>query len=131
MSTTESGARTLPALFFDAECPLCTGTARFIRTRDRRGTLRIESLQGTEGRALFTAHPALAGLDTFVWLEATTSGERTRVHSDAALAVATYLGGGWRVLGVLGRIVPGPIRDAVYRLVARHRPRHAGCALPR
>jgi predicted DCC family thiol-disulfide oxidoreductase YuxK len=40
--------------------------------------------------------------------------------------VLERLGGGWRVLARLGGLVPRPIRDAVYDLVARVRYRVFG-----
>jgi predicted DCC family thiol-disulfide oxidoreductase YuxK len=52
----------------------------------------------------------------------TASGE-LRVRSDAALHLLERLGGVWRVLGVLGRIVPRPLRDAAYDRLARVRKR--------
>jgi predicted DCC family thiol-disulfide oxidoreductase YuxK len=42
------------------------------------------------------------------------------VRSDAALRVAKYLGG-WFTLARLGALVPRPVRDRVYDLIARHR----------
>ena len=60
-----------------------------------------------------------------VWVEPAVggAGERVRVRSDAALAVAGYLGGPWRFLAALGRLIPAAFRDAVYDRVAawRHR----------
>ena len=51
----------------------------------------------------------------------------------AVLGLARYLGGLWRLLLVL-RIVPRPIRDALYDLFARYRYRWFGrldvCAVP-
>jgi predicted DCC family thiol-disulfide oxidoreductase YuxK len=47
---------------------------------------------------------------------------------------ATYLGGGWRWMARVGRLVPRKLRDAVYDLVARNRHRLARrserCLLP-
>ena len=54
-------------------------------------------------------------------------------QSDAILELAAGLGGLWRVLSWL-RIVPRPVRDALYRWIARHRYRWFGqreqCRLP-
>jgi len=59
--------------------------------------------------------------------------ERVFAHSTAALRVANYLGGSWRLLQV-ARFVPSPLRDAVYRLIARHRHRLSAngplCVIP-
>jgi len=42
-------------------------------------------------------------------------------RSAGVLHVLRRLGGPWRVLAVLSRLVPRPLRDAVYDLVARVR----------
>jgi predicted DCC family thiol-disulfide oxidoreductase YuxK len=114
----------LPALFFDDDCPLCTRSAWFIGRRDRRRTLRLVALASDEGRAVVNAHPALASVDSLIWLDRDASGDglRALTHSAAVLAVWRYLGGGWSVLAALGSLVPRPLRDGLYRIVARHRP---------
>ena len=54
--------------------------------------------------------------------------ERVRVLSDAGLAAAVYLGGGWRLAGLIGLAVPRLIGDRVYTIVARYRKRVFGPA---
>jgi predicted DCC family thiol-disulfide oxidoreductase YuxK len=41
-------------------------------------------------------------------------------RSDATLRAISRLGGTWRLANVL-RVIPRPLRDAVYGFVARHR----------
>ena len=79
-------------------------------------------MQGEAGAALMTRF-GIDPLDpeTFILVE----GERVRRNSDAGLAIAEGLGWPWRALGVL-RVVPRPLRDAVYGLVARNRYRWFG-----
>ena len=127
---TRSGA-TPPALFYDSACPMCTGSARFIRRRDRRAALRFVALASDEGRALLASDPALAGVDSMIWVDVAAPGEKpiVRTYSAAVLAVAGYLGGRWAVFGAVARLVPAPLRDLVYRWVARHRPQAEHCEL--
>ena len=47
------------------------------------------------------------------------------VKSDAAIRVASYLRGVWRLVGAI-RIIPRPIRDWMYDVVARNRYRWFG-----
>ena len=58
---------------------------------------------------------------------------RVMERFDAVLRTARYMGGVSRMLE-LTRVVPTPIRDAAYRLVARHRHRlghhHPQCLVP-
>ena len=49
-----------------------------------------------------------------------------KYRSDAALHLLHRIGGGWRRVAALGRLVPRGLRDAVYDLVARVRYRVFG-----
>jgi predicted DCC family thiol-disulfide oxidoreductase YuxK len=112
-------------LFIDGDCALCTRTAWFIDRRDKVRTLRFAALDSDEGRALRTERPALATIDSLIWVERDADGRLATVltHSDAVLAVGRYLGREWRLLASLARPIPTAWRNAVYRLVARHRSR--------
>lgn len=124
-----------PILFYDGECGLCTAGIRFILRHDRRGRLRFASLRGAHAEPLRLRHPELHGLDSMVWVEPARDGhpERIRVRSDAGLAVADYLGGWWRLFGILG-VIPRFIRDRLYDWIARNRGgilrRGAACTVP-
>ncbi len=123
-----------PVLLYDGACGLCGGTVRLVLRHDRVGTLRFAPLGGAFARAVAERHPEVRGADSVVWWEpgAPGSHERVLVRSAAALRVARYLGGAWRILLVLW-LVPRPLRDGVYDLIARHRHRLAGgaaCVVP-
>ena len=128
-STADAGAGAV--LLYDGTCGFCAASVQFVlRHERRRRTLRFATLDGTLGERARRAHPELAGVDSVIWLE----GERVLVRSEAALAVAAYLGGPWRALAALGRLVPRRLRDAAYDLIARNRYRIAGrvesCPVP-
>jgi predicted DCC family thiol-disulfide oxidoreductase YuxK len=68
-----------------------------------------------------------------IWYEPAEDGaEHLLVRSSATLAVASYLGGIWRVLGAMLRAVPRAVRDRAYDWIARHRHRFASetCVIP-
>mgnify|MGYP001810099815 CR=1 FL=1 len=111
-----------PTLLYDGLCGLCDATVQFVLARDRVGTLRFATLQGTEGAALRAAHPALAGVDSVILLDA----DGAHVRSEAALRLGRYLGGGWRWVAAVAAWVPRPVRDAGYAVVARWRYRVFG-----
>lgn len=124
-----------PVLLYDGTCGFCAESVQLVLRHDRRRTLRFASLQGAFGADVRARHPALAGADSVAWLEPASPGraERVLLRSDAALRVAGYLGG-WFHLARLAAILPRPLRDAGYDLVARHRHRLSGdgpsCLLP-
>ena len=111
-------------LLYDGTCGFCAESVQFVLRHDRaRRTLRFASLQGATGSEVRARHPELDAVDSVIWFEPDADSRRevVLVRSTAVLRVLRYLGGAWRVLGWLGAVVPRPIRDAVYDLVARHR----------
>ena len=117
-----------PLLVYDGDCAFCARSVRFILRFDRRRTVRFAARDGAHGTAVRARHPALAAVDSLLWVEGRGMNEVVRTHSDAALAAARYLGGIWAVLAALGGVVPRPVRDAVYRAIARNRHRLGGGA---
>ncbi|MFZ5875526.1 MAG: thiol-disulfide oxidoreductase DCC family protein [Nitrospirota bacterium] len=111
-----------PLVLFDGVCRLCTGTVRFVITRDRHQRFRFASMQSPLGQRLlrrFGLPPD--DLKTFVLVEA--NGHYTK--STAALRVARRMDGLWPGLYAF-ILVPRPIRDAFYDWVARNRYRWFG-----
>ena len=118
-----------PLLVYDGDCALCSRSVQFILRHDRRRrTLRFAPRDGIAGRAVRVRHPALASVDSMVWVEGEGAGEVTRIRADAVLAIAAYLGGFWRALAMVGALVPRPLRDAAYGVIARLRRRLSGGA---
>lgn len=117
-------------VLFDGVCNLCNASVQFIVRRDPTGRFRFASLQSEAGRRLLEEHRLPTDeLSTVV----VVADGRAYTRSDAALRVARGLGGAWPALAAL-RLVPRPLRDAVYGLVARNRYRWFGrreaCMLP-
>jgi predicted DCC family thiol-disulfide oxidoreductase YuxK len=123
-----------PVLFYDGECGVCSRSVDLVLRHDRRGELRFASLRGAFGAALLARHPELVGVDSLFWVESAPPGDGERVldRSEAVLAVARYLGGGWRAAAVL-RVIPRSLRDAGYSWFARRRRRFGrspACRVP-
>jgi predicted DCC family thiol-disulfide oxidoreductase YuxK len=117
-------------VLFDGVCNLCNGSVTFIIKRDPERRLRFAALQSDSGRALLgkVGLPRDA-LDTLVLVE----GGRAYTRSTAALRIARRLSGLWPLFyGLI--VVPRPLRDLLYRAVARNRYRWFGkrdtCMLP-
>lgn len=119
-----------PIVLFDGVCNLCNGSVQFILKRDPRGRFRFASLQSEAGRRLMTEH----GLDPDALSSVVVIEDgRAWQESSAALRIARHLPGGWKLLRIFA-VIPRPLRDAVYRLIARNRYRWFGktetCWLP-
>jgi predicted DCC family thiol-disulfide oxidoreductase YuxK len=117
-------------VLFDGVCNLCSRSVTFIIEHERESTLRFASVQSRAGAQLMRRHGLdPANITTFALILDNVAYTR----SDAALRIARRLRGPWRLLTAL-RIVPRPVRDFAYDLVARNRYRWFGrresCMVP-
>jgi predicted DCC family thiol-disulfide oxidoreductase YuxK len=117
-------------LIFDGVCNLCAHSVRFVLEHEADRTLRFTPLQSQAGARLmreFGFDPAEA--KTFVLI----ADGRPYVKSDAAIRLSRYLAGAWKMLAVI-KVVPRPMRDWAYDVVARNRYRWFGrfdaCMVP-
>ena len=113
-----------PVLLYDGDCGFCSSVVHFVLEHERTDTLCFAALKSPAAGRMLNKDNELSGIDSVVWVDRDDSGapEKILVRSAAALRLARYLGGGWRVLAVFW-IVPRPARDFVYDLIARHRHR--------
>lgn len=109
-------------VLYDGVCNLCARTVRFIIQRDPAGYFCFASIQSTVGKVLMQKY---LGSATEVGSVVLIANEKAYVRSDAALLILRHLSGAWRFLSYL-MIVPRPLRDLVYRLIARYRYRLFG-----
>jgi predicted DCC family thiol-disulfide oxidoreductase YuxK len=112
-----------PVLLFDGVCNLCNAGVAFIVRRDPRGRFRFAPLQSEVARRLLQA----AGVDADDVPDSMIVVEEGRVYdrSAAALRIARALRWPWPALSALW-LVPRPVRDWLYRLIARNRYRWFG-----
>ena len=104
-------------IVFDGFCHVCTGGVRFVLRHPLDPPFELVPMQSERGRALLATH----GIDpedptTFLVLD----DSKVMTESDGSLHVMAALGGIWR-LTAAGRIVPKPVRDWLYRVLARNR----------
>ena len=116
-------------ILFDGTCAFCERSVRFIATRDS-GYFKFGASQNPEGVALLAKYGTRR--------EATRSlilieDNEISLRSTAVLRIARRMTAPWRWAAVF-LLVPRPIRDAVYRVVAAIRHRIAGqsnaCEIP-
>lgn len=120
-------------LLYDGHCPLCNDVVRFVLKHDKLGTMRFASQQSEVGRDVAARRPGLISGISVALVVARRGGEEILLRSNAVLAIAAYLGAPWSWLQVF-RVIPRPLRDLAYNIVAKTRYRVFGrydtCPLP-
>lgn len=122
-------------LLYDGVCGLCNRLVQFLLQRDNHDRLRFASLQSAFATELLQRHGIDSlDLDTVhVVVGDGTEEEKVLSRSDAIIHALNRLGGVWSVF-VAGKILPRPLRDALYKLVATNRYRFFGkydtCLMP-
>jgi predicted DCC family thiol-disulfide oxidoreductase YuxK len=117
-------------VFFDGVCNLCNGAVQFLNQRDPKGVFQYAALQSQAARTHLPAPPAgEAWPDSIIVVD----DGKAFVKSDAVLRIARRMRWPWRAL-VAGRLLPRPVRDALYDAVATRRYRWFGrrdvCMIP-
>lgn len=116
-------------ILFDGICNFCNNSVRFIIERDPRGSYRFASLQSKIGQELLCKHNIPETTDSFVLIDE----PQAYIESTAALKVCSNLKWPWKIFSVF-LLIPKPLRDSIYRVVARNRYRWFGvkesCTLP-
>ena len=123
-------SKTHPILLFDGVCNLCNSSVQFVIKRDPKSKFRFAALQSEEGKQLLEYYNLpVEDIFSVILIE----GEKVYTRSTAALRMLKHLGGGWSLFYFF-IIIPRPIRDIVYKFIARNRYKWFGqkdsCMIP-
>lgn len=120
-----------PILFFDGLCNLCNQFVQTVIKRDKKARFRFASLQSDTGLEMLRHIRREKGYipDSLVLLYK----GQVYIKSSAAIKTASLLKGGLSLL-TIGYILPRPIRDVIYDMVAKYRYKWFGkrneCMIP-
>ena len=115
---------------FDGECAFCNRWVDFLLRFDRRDIFRFTARQSQSGAA-FSLQAGLpeGGVGSIIVAE----GGHVLLRSNAVIRMLTLLGPPFSFAAIF-RIIPAPLRDAVYDFIARNRTKWFGrtqaCRLP-
>ena len=108
-------------MFFDGVCNLCDGFVNFLADHDPQENIKFGAIQ--RHKDLLEKHNAgqyaeggAEELSTMVFIQ----GDQVHVRSSAALRALAMMESPWRMLSVF-ILIPTPLRDLGYKLVARYR----------
>jgi predicted DCC family thiol-disulfide oxidoreductase YuxK len=105
---------------FDGVCVLCTTGTRWLMNHDRKGQCHFTSAQSELGRSLY--HHYKIDMDgTYLLI---VNG-RAYTASRGYIELCGLLGGWWKILRI-GLLIPEPLRDWCYALIAKNRYRWFG-----
>ena len=117
-------------ILFDGECAFCNRMVVFIARRDAAGYFRFGASQSPQAAALL--EPLGVHRETARSIILIENGQ-AYLRSTATLRIAGHLSWPWSMASAF-LVIPVPIRDLFYRIVAATRHRLAGkvnaCALP-
>ena len=119
-----------PVVLFDGVCNFCNGMVNFLIRQDKKGIFRFAALQSETGQKLLEQHHLpKTDFDSFVLIE----NGKVYTSSTAGLRLYGKLPWYWKWTQLFW-IIPRPLRNAVYALIARNRYRWFGkkeqCMLP-
>ena len=122
-------------ILYDGVCGLCDRTVKFVLRHERDAKFLLAPRQGEYARALLLRHgrdPENMGSVILVRNPGTPD-ESLLEKSDASLGIAQTLGFPWN-LALAARVIPRPIRNFAYGIVAKNRYRWFGkfdqCRIP-
>ena len=108
-------------MFYDGDCGLCHRAVRFALDHDSDGSrFRFAPLGGTAAQRELSEIDLTELPDSVVVL---TPSRDVFFRSDAIVYLLRKIGGGWGLTAGALAIVPRPLRDLGYRLVAKYRRR--------
>lgn len=112
---------TRPIILFDGHCNLCHGGVNFALDNDSVGEFRFVSLQSQIGKSLLMR--AGKRPDDISSIVLVTSPTKAYFKSTAVLKIAQKLNSTplLPIIGTVGPIVPGPVRNFIYEVVANNR----------
>ncbi|MFC7337548.1 thiol-disulfide oxidoreductase DCC family protein [Haloferula chungangensis] len=114
---------------FDGDCLMCSRAIRWVADRDHADLIRFTRLQDPIGQQMI-AESGSKPLDSMLVLN---DGE-VLSGSSAVIVILETLGGFLKVPAILGKMVPRPLRDALYKFIAVHRYQWFGknesCSIP-
>ena len=106
-------------LLMDGDCGLCTRSAVFLHPRLRDPeSMRFIAIESDEGRSIISDFPQKLRDADSVYL---VRNGQPYMRSSAAIRCLLYLKWHYRILYPFAWIVPLPLRNLVYRIVAKYR----------
>jgi predicted DCC family thiol-disulfide oxidoreductase YuxK len=120
-----------PIIVFDGMCNLCNRWVEFVLARDTCAQLRFAAVQSVAGGELLRRYGQSPATPQTLLL---VDGGRCYQRSAAMLRILARLGWHYRLMARAVAVIPAPLRDWLYAVIARNRYRLFGrpevCSAP-
>ena len=117
-------AQTTDILFYDGHCGLCHKAVKFIVKHDRSGKVfRFAPLHGKTFEATVPVDQRSRLCDSMI---VQTHQGLLLIRSNAWIHILQRLGGTWKIVAAVVTLIPRPLRDLLYNVIARVRYRVFG-----
>ena len=104
-------------VLFDGVCNFCNGWVQLILRNDKKDEFLFAALQSDAGKRLLSdSNLSSPPPESVIVIEK----GKYHFHSSAALRISSRMGGLWKLM-VVFYILPRPIRDGLYSIIARNR----------
>ena len=107
-----------PIILFDGECKFCNFWIALIQRQKAKHKFNYFPLQSKEGKSLTETYSIDSSIDSVLVI----TNEKVFDKSSAAFKITQVLGGFWKFALVFW-LIPKPVRDWLYRIVAKNRHR--------
>lgn len=114
-------------VFYDGDCGFCSKSVQFILKKQKK-TVYFMPLQSESAEKIIHEHDKIIDMNTLFYRE----DDQLYDRSTAVLKIAKNFHFGYRLLAMLGYVIPKFLRDKIYDWVAKRRLSIAGknCYLP-
>lgn len=116
-------------ILFDGMCNFCDWNVQFIIKHDQKGFFKFASLQSNSGKKLIEMYDIPKDINSLILIE----NNQYYSKSTAALKICKNLTSIWKLFYIF-ILIPKPVRDTVYSIIAKHRYKWFGkktaCSIP-
>lgn len=105
-----------PIIFFDGFCHFCNRSVQFVMKHDKQHIFLFAPLQGETALQMGLIENEMSFNSIVLWY----NGE-FYYRSTAVIEIARLLAGVFKIVATVSSVVPIPIRDWIYNIIAKNR----------
>ena len=118
MSNTQLHISKDPIVIYDGSCGMCSSFVQFILKHEKNDSLRFTPMHSDYAMSITEEHFSHEVPDSIIFVDTSN----VYIDSTAAIEISKSLRWPYSIIQYFG-IIPRPIRDAIYRIIAKYRKR--------